>query len=761
MQEMGITRGMYERLQRVAAENNCVIMIRKTNKGSVMPFDKRTAVGKKLATKGKSSAAFFTKGNITFLAEMAKKLEPKNWFKEQCTLIDVMGEMKQQQSQLPPLQPGRGNAVTQNTGNQPAASSLPKYRYVPKLITEEFVKGLKDEPGVTFELTRPQDHEALAAEYTVTIDKDIIAGKPMPVKYKLVRHSWTDINKEFDNRLVPPNNTDTHFYKVYVEMGTSSAPTPDSFPFIRAAFVTDPEQITIERILNEVRNRLTDNQRDSLTDNQTKFLDAGAPQHPTDPGYREVRVLALLTKAWTKQRNSGRSLPSVPKKRGFAVQQNTGSQPDTSSRRFQKTDQYKYFQVVADYDIFMIAPKISKIEEDEQKGLVMEINGYRYGVLPKVGSELYEERKGKKGNPYGLLSEFEIHVRNEINKALGTKVAQHGAEVANLFYTSDISDPVIAIYPNSITIQGKQIPCPKFTGNGDQVSRGPCFFMSLKMMIEMMGGSSVDNRSVTEDELNGTYPSNLGIKYSVDSINYTAFYGMLFNLNWGTEAYYAFNSINRRKDIEAHERSINQTLETFLGERDIPRINQWFSAEYAHLPISLKGFLVFLYVGWRRFTHRYNMRRVISREILADAAFAVVGRSITSGSTSTSPQPGQSVPGGHSNDKVRAHSIRRTQVGSTRYLAFLKKYYESILNDLKKGAGQEKNDALIVIYEKAIEAVGMVRQEIKDHPHQPPLPSVGTNKRTQAMREKQSQKKVAINQSSKTETSNQNRPAWR
>lgn len=54
MMEMGITRNMYQTLQRVAAANHCVIMVRKTNIGSVMPFANRTAVGKKLATKGKS-----------------------------------------------------------------------------------------------------------------------------------------------------------------------------------------------------------------------------------------------------------------------------------------------------------------------------------------------------------------------------------------------------------------------------------------------------------------------------------------------------------------------------------------------------------------------------------------------------------------------------------------------------------------------------------------------------------------------------------
>lgn len=614
MVDIGITYEMYKKLQKVCADHHCIIMIRKTNKGSVLPFEQGIAVGKKLATKGKSSNAHFTKGNIAFLAQLAKSLDSKEWLKQQATLIGVLEE-------------------------KASNGTDPKYAYIPKLLTVNQVRELLAIEGVR-SAGRFEDQEI-----TVTVPKDDVSGNRIPLEYKLLKTSWEALNTpqaEFKDKLIKPGEGD--LYRVYVKIPITQ-PFPLFFRYEKDTDITEVEEDDLKPGHNIVQeNGITIIQKDGKrifrfpfnqvmakelwklkkgfpADTATEgLLEKCAPKlSPDGPlsSYREVRVLALFTHGGKSEQAGGASGQTV---------QGAGQNK-------------KFFEVVADYDLFMVSPDLSsgafKFSENDitypttiKKKLVSD-TGAKIGerevktelsLLPKAGSKrIMEGGKEKNINPYGLLSDYEMFIRREVNRALDIKVAQHGIETCNLFYTSDIADPVLVIFPDiemnkpqivqSASIQGRPSSASTarilrpvinydFRRDENTVSTGPCFFASFQMLFEMMTSlyGRLDRVIPDTAELNKTF--GIDPRYTVQEAGdlFTNKYPMIFNLNWGTADYKKFHKIDDRKQNEINARVLPR-IAPLAGE-----LNGRFGALFANRnfnivtkPLSLQALYLYLY----------------------------------------------------------------------------------------------------------------------------------------------------------------------
>ncbi|TAD86163.1 MAG: hypothetical protein EAY75_09360, partial [Bacteroidetes bacterium] len=743
MMEMGITHDMYVKLQKVAAENHCVIMIRKTNKGSVMPFANRTAVGKKLATKGKSSNAFFTKGNITFFSQMAKKLEDKDWFREQNTLINILKEKS-----------SHGDAS--------------KYKFIPKLLTEKQVRDLLINQKTLIDKALGGDAFQVSDDF---------GGKKLMATYKLVKTTWKLVNSgDLQNLLVKPAEDvvdNTTLFRVYVKVKMSRCKFPILRGFTEHFSMTIPDNHTVKlkdnkkiaintpvkwSDINEAVDGLWPNEANEAWNGLlgVDFANCAPQLVPAveDANFREVRVLALRTR--------GEGLKDRAPK---PVNDNQAAK--------------KYYEVVADYDIFMVAPKINKLElkqllNGNDIGITIDFNFL--SVLPRLGSQnsIKKRREGDTQNPYGLLSPYDFHIRQQINRALGIKVAQHGAEIANLFYTSDIKDPVIAIYPDGrvaevaattrsdtavassalpltnngtrSSVVGQQedaaaapvgpeqkkllsafkVPGGQTPENRNIVASGLCFLMSMEMLFEMMNSRTsqdTHSRLLGFKELGETYGTlaGTGIEYTFHKDNFTAQYGIIMNLNWGTEAYYKFNikmdyeygpELKLDKDYEKltdetikiavknyHEGFALKIFDNYIdksdNQSDYSGINSLF-CEFTNgelpfdfktstLPISIRTLLFYLY--------RKNARHK------AQCTWDLNTKN----------------PSGRAWEVARKNYMPSSNNEFEHTLLFFKSVYQSILNQgirvQKSMAKQEehyKYDALIDIYEKAILATDIV-----------------------------------------------------
>lgn len=642
--EMGITREMYRKVARVAKVKKCIIMIRKTNKGSVLPLSTGKAVGKKLPTKGKSSDAFFTKGSIPFFAQMAKKLNPDNWFAEQTNLISVLSE--------------------ETSGE---TKGQKKYAYIPKLLTEDYVKNivLRDE-------TIKLDSSTLA--YTdITKLGDLIAGKKKNVKYRLLNTTWGAVNNlvgtTFQGKLVPPYLVDksgkpidikdeTVLYRVYMQTEDTEMGYPGHFQVSvegqvnldkYASFlpVTPAPEGTTKKINNQDTpvtkffNVAWDTWKKNMCWNcrmdinmQTDVIEENAPLLAPKSLFREVRVLAVLT--------SG-----TP---------NKGDKTDIKK---------KYFEVVADYDLFMIAPKIElfksgwqkKSDDTANKLEVLEKEWWlnnkdeasckidsEYLPISDLGEKASPETIAKNGLTansreakggkmrYGIVSDFELKVRKAINGKLKINAVQHGVETANLFYTSDLKDPVIPVFPE----------IPAFTSgdkyNPSAVNSGSLFFLSIKMLLELIAGKEGELNATNVDPdmtiFKGKKDSNeekdKGIWNGVNlfwkdssSHSFSEDYAIIFNLNWGTDAYYRFNnseyssttvSPKRKEEIKAFsEQQYDNVFNNVVGQynkildfKNIFKVDEKLNVTdpifnpALPLPFSIKAFYIFLYLDYMR-----------------------------------------------------------------------------------------------------------------------------------------------------------------
>lgn len=616
MVDIGITFEMYKKLQKVCAEHHCIIMIRKTNKGSVLPFEQGIAVGKKLATKGKSSNAHFTKGNIAFLAQLAKSLDSKEWLKQQATLIGVLEE-------------------------RASNGTDPKYAYIPKLLTGDQVRELLDIEGVKSAEAFENEKKTI----TVGVLNDDVSGNSIPLVYKLVNTSWEELNRpqaEFKDKLIKPGEGD--LYRVYVKIPIAQ-PFPLFFRYEKVTDITEVEEDDLKPGHNIVQeNGITIVQKDGKKTFRFSFnqvmakelwkLKKGFPADTTTEGllakcapklspdgplssYREVRVLALFT-------HGGKS------------EQAGGASGQTAQGASQNK---KFFEVVADYDLFMVSPDLSsgafKFSENDItypttiKEKVVSSTGEKIGerevekelsLLPKAGSKrIMEGGKEKNINPYGLLSDYEMFIRKEVNRALDIKVAQHGIETCNLFYTSDIADPVLVIFPDiemnkpqivqSAAIQGRPSSASTarilrpvinydFRRDENTVSTGPCFFASFQMLFEMMTSLAGRIHRVVPDtaELNKTF--GIDPRYTVQEAGdlFTNKYPMIFNLNWGTADYKKFHKIDDQKQNEINARVLPR-IAPLTGE-----LNGRFGALFANRnfnivtkPLSLQALYLYLY----------------------------------------------------------------------------------------------------------------------------------------------------------------------
>ncbi|NJN83811.1 MAG: hypothetical protein HC802_17080 [Caldilineaceae bacterium] len=348
---MGVDDAIYGRVVVAAERTQSLIFIRKTSEGSVLPFSARTAVGKKLPTKGKSSNAYFTRGNIPFFASLSKKVV--DWQYEQHTLIGVTTALKT---------------------NQPEDEDEPRvyrYAYIPKLIAVGDAR-IAERDGA-----RPKGVTVVGGnDLLVVVDADDFGGRRTSATYYLRYTQFSTVNQRHNSQIARPSfvtDDDAPCYQVFI--ARKSIYTQQAFEAIKAAIAKARTVQPTPTWLNEgLRNlaleglpyqpKTSPTGRDFssqefrlLSGDNAAFVwehywhvqeaaDNGAsplvqfaePTELVGATFYPVNVLALLTK--------GKPNASTP------------SQTDNPPA------EKKYYEVVADYDVFMIAPHLALLRTD-------------------------------------------------------------------------------------------------------------------------------------------------------------------------------------------------------------------------------------------------------------------------------------------------------------------------------------------------------------------------------------------------------------
>lgn len=588
-EDMGVSHIIYPRLGRAAAVTNSVIFIRKTSKGSVLPFEQATAVGKKLPTKGKSSNSYFTAGTIPFFASLSKKVE--NWCKEQNNLVEITTSTKR-------------DGVT------------PKYGYISKLIELESDKIKKEGQflnGVT---------EQTNGDLVVEIE-DSLEGNETKITtyYYLKKVRFNQVNRLNGQPISKPsfirNDTD-ECYQVYI--AKKSIYTSKAFNAIIDKFFmeeVDGDEGKVRR-KTTLGNTLTYNSELSfegrepnsndlrdLTGDYVSYLwehywyvkmspDGGTnspltrfapPEEFTIGGIQEpyypVNVLALYTRGKMSDLNK--------------VDQTEREQAARDNNLKQ------YFEIVADYDVFMIAPNVeSIINQMTIEGGEMSIDERFFRRYTEDESlapymQRYIPQADRDRARHGITSNFEkIEVRRAINVNMGINSVQHGTEIANVFHISDIQEPVMMFRP----------------GANDLTK--DLFFLDLKLLFKICN----------PNQTNQIFPSYRPGKpkgvlfdpnYNVDIFipegqNIASDFILLFNLNWGTEYYFRKTMPTDCTTVEQKEayienqdeyfKAIIREIETHVLGNTQTQFNELFES-YLGAPIPVKAFSLFLYQNYR------------------------------------------------------------------------------------------------------------------------------------------------------------------
>jgi hypothetical protein len=610
--EMGINQRIFQKLVKAANKKNCVIMIRKTNKGSVIYFDTGTGTGKKLPTKGKSSESYFTNGSIPFFADMAKKVG--NWYYEQTNLIDITS--------------------IQITAKDDRGAS-PKYSYIPKLVAlDDPLLDTKDGSAITV---------SNSSGKIVTVRRDKLGGTIKEVTYYLKKVIFRDVNSVNGQKIKAPHflkgntpesennelNSEDIFdacecYQVFIlksdldaisvgvimeghyvrELGTDTIPVGE---------VTE-EQSTESPPSQDIFNRA--NFWDKLWKNRkvdegslgSKILNASPLKDFADieifdgKEYYAVKVLALLTQG--------------------TVEKKTSKKPKM------------YFEVVADYDNFMIAPSIDLLFDTSTVGnsenidvaennLQEQVSGgdrQSHGMSEGIVANFKARLKQAKALPqlenkywsnwniesnyipksdsgaahYGIYSEYEKDVRKEMNKQMGIKAVQHGCEVANLFFTSDIFEPLILILPSKNTNIGKQL-----------------FFVDLKILFSLLriSNTNYDYKSSVKISKDQTWDISYALPGGFSIANEFAF---IFNLNWGGTDYYFQKTLPGGTGFDeakiAKQREFKELIEwledyvfSFGGTHSIEKSEfvKVFNGVYKEDTFPIKALKLFLYQNYK------------------------------------------------------------------------------------------------------------------------------------------------------------------
>ncbi len=531
---MGISPKLFKSLVAAANEKNCVIMIRKTNKGSVTYFDTETGVGKKLPTKGKSSEAYFTNGSIPFFADMAKKVG--NWFYEQTNLIEV---------------------TTININEKEGRPTAPKYTYIPKLVAlnDELLTPIANKVDV---------EEIPSGGKKVTVHQDKLGGTSQKVSYYLKKVKFTDVKtiNGQDTRLpwFLENDTD-ECYQVYIfkaDIEKLSIGNISAAQYIGEVPTSVSETNKFDRSnfwSTLWKNRKVENSNLGKIAGTNSPLDTfGATITIESEAYYAVNVLALLTQGKAIDKEGSKSASNTPK---------------------------MYFEVVADYDNFMIAPNLKmhfidpflqerqtprtigrqpKMNRDK---LLMNLDKLWDTTSWKIQDNFIPKSDTGIAH-YGIYSEYEKEVRKEMNQQIGVKAVQHGCEVANLFFTSDIFEPLILILPSKNADITKQL-----------------FFIDLKMLFRLIKVNTTDRR--IEETISVSRDTQWSIKYTIHSgFSLGNQFAFIFNLNWGGTDFYYNKTKPGDKTIEVWKREKENEFNNLIQWLESYVINDIELAENDH-----------------------------------------------------------------------------------------------------------------------------------------------------------------------------------
>ena len=423
-ENFGVNKELFNRLVKAAKENRSVIMIRKTNTGSVIPLAKMSATGKKLATKGKSSESLFTRGSITFLAKMAKKSD--NVYLEQYVLIDILGQSTKKEK------------------------DMKKYAYIPKLVslnmddwpfktTEAAATVLSPVPG-SADLFVVAQKAFVNSERKGTPEMEKSAEDVYLLKKIKAADALTVTNggKSFEIRapwfIDPEKVGEAECYQLYIRedlideiIDVDKTKTPENKKLIDEA---------VKKIQHEPgKQAFTEAELlKTMVDHAALYAPylqvAGGPFEYKNKKYREVRVLSIATHNNPEDKLKQTILPEAVKK--------------------------VYFEIVADYDLFMIAPHFTQYFEGAEELDQTPIDAKSYEVYwwSGISDEIIQRSYfvPKFSTTHGIASMRDLIVRESINAELCDKAVQHGAEVNNLFFISDFFEPLIFVSPAAADI---------------------------------------------------------------------------------------------------------------------------------------------------------------------------------------------------------------------------------------------------------------------------------------------------------------------
>lgn len=600
-EDMGVSHIIYPKLGRAATTTNSIIFIRKTSKGSVLPFEQATAVGKKLPTKGKSSNSYFTSGTIPFFASLSKKVE--DWCKEQNNLVEITTTSKK-------------DGVT------------PKYAYIPKLVALDSEKIRKDGQllsGIT--------SDALG-NLLVKIDDSLEGNKTKTTTlYYLRKVKFQDVAKCNDKPVAKPNfikDEKDECYQVFISK--EHIYTSKAFDAIINKYFTEEreedgkkirrktplgEKLIYDSKLSFAGEDIDSQDLKDLKENYAKFLwehywyvkmkpDTGGDSPLTrfaplevyqSMTFYPVNVLALYTRGRISDLNK-----------------------DTQrAKEGSGTGDKQYFEIVADYDVFMIAPSIERIinQMTIEQGEINADKRYFRKYCEDASLTSYKNQfipvADKDRARHGIASVFEkVEVRRAINVHMGINAVQHGTEIANVFHISDIQEPVMMFRP------------------GVQDISSELFFLDLKLLFKLCNPNQTaqifPNYRPGKLKDDGSFDPNYLVDIFIPECqNIASAYILLFNLNWGTE-YYFNKTLPTDCDTEAKKREYFDRQRLYFEDiiRDIEgdvlgdtrtEFNEIFN-DYANAPIPVKAFSLFLFQNYRlvSITGQFGRRRPIVNE---------------------------------------------------------------------------------------------------------------------------------------------------
>jgi hypothetical protein len=615
---MGVNEAIYGRVVQAAERTNSLIFIRKTSEGSVLPFAQQTGVGKKLPTKGKSSNAHFTSGNIPFFASLSKKVV--NWAYEQQTLIGV---------------------TTATKTNQP---TLSRYAYIPKLI------GLDDERVAVAHGARPPGVTEVGADLLVEIASDSLGGRTQAATYYLRRTTFGEATSSYANPIAHPSfvsEDNTPCYQVFI--ARTSIYTHQAFEAIKAAITTavnapSSDQTRPKWLTDDIRSGLAADSGQWVARLSPKYqvFDANAPDFRALKG---INAQYVWEHYWYVQVGGG-SQPSPLERFAtpttFAVDRHqeifypvnvlallTKGMPREEGVTAQR--EKKLYEVVADYDVFMIAPHVDLLrntlmsdggqssssslpsvptgrasivgQAPGDQGLRLDMVAFRNRFIPTADTGRAR---------YGIASSYEIkEVRRAINSAMAINAVQHGTEVANVFHISDIQEPVMMFAP------------------GARSTASDLFFLNLDLLFRLFKpdstGLTIEGYRPGKEMQGGRYDPDYEVNITIPADHPLRSHAFLFNLNWGTDYYIdrtmpaglsdpaayrreqtaAFEALASRLQDDVFRRPVDGGTIDEHGRHDFNSTDQFITtvpdefnrlfSGYRDAPVPIRTFMLFLY----------------------------------------------------------------------------------------------------------------------------------------------------------------------